>query len=274
MKVKLYGTGCAKCNALYDNARKALDFAGVDAEIEKVTDLQNIAQAGILSTPALEIDGRVLFSGEVPTPQEIVEVLPEEECSGGTKASSCCCGKKSVPEKQEPPTPGCCCCGGKKERPALPRRLLAYLLLTFVGVAVAIMALRETRPAAPPESDASPVQDTAAIPEQDTMTVYYFHGNQRSATCLKFEALTKEVLEADYAQELGEGRLRFLPVNVEEASNAHFFRDFNLTSQSIVLSTPSAFRNLDQIWMVIFRGDEAFKAYLRKNLREMREQAP
>ncbi|MGN0867049.1 MAG: nitrophenyl compound nitroreductase subunit ArsF family protein [Oligosphaeraceae bacterium] len=264
MKVKVYGTGCAKCGALYDNVRTALDFAGVDTEIEKVADLQEIARAGILSTPALEIDGRVLFSGKVPTFQEILEVLPEGECSGGTEAAPCRCGEKPAVREQA----GCCCCGGGKGGASLPRRLLTYLLLTFVGVAVAIMVLRETGATG---AGAAP-EETAALPEQDVMTVYLFHGNQRCPTCQKFESLAREVLETEYARELAEGRIRFLPVNVEDAANAHFIRDFGLTSESLVLSTPSGYRNLDKIWVVIFQGEETFKEYLRGNLREMREQ--
>lgn len=75
MKIEVLGTGCAKCLQLYDNVRKALDQAGKEAEVVKVQDLPSIMKYGVMSTPALVIDGRVKFSGKLASPDEIRGML-------------------------------------------------------------------------------------------------------------------------------------------------------------------------------------------------------
>lgn len=75
MKITIYGPGCKNCENLTENAKKALDEMGIEAEILKVEDMAEIAQAGIMNTPALGIDGDVKIKGKVPTVEEIIELL-------------------------------------------------------------------------------------------------------------------------------------------------------------------------------------------------------
>jgi small redox-active disulfide protein 2 len=75
MKIEVLGTGCAKCTILYDNVKKALVLTGTQAEVEKVQDIPTIMKYGVLSTPALVVDGVVKFSGKVPSPEEIGRML-------------------------------------------------------------------------------------------------------------------------------------------------------------------------------------------------------
>lgn len=75
MKIEVLGTGCAKCTTLYDNVRKALQLAGQEAEVVKVQDIPSIMKYGVMSTPALVIDGVVKFSGKAPSPEEIRGLL-------------------------------------------------------------------------------------------------------------------------------------------------------------------------------------------------------
>jgi len=75
MKIQILGTGCPKCQQLTENARKAIADAGLDAEIEKVTDLKTIAKMGVMATPALAVDGKVKSSGKVLSPGEIRAML-------------------------------------------------------------------------------------------------------------------------------------------------------------------------------------------------------
>ena len=77
MIVKILGSGCKKCVALADNAKAAAQAAGIDAEIEKVTDIVAIAGYGIMSTPGLVIDEKVVSSGRVLAPAEIAPLLQE-----------------------------------------------------------------------------------------------------------------------------------------------------------------------------------------------------
>lgn len=75
MKIEVLGTGCAKCKALYENVRKALEESGTSAELVKVEDIPSIMKYGVMSTPALVIDGQVKFSGKTSSVAEIAGLL-------------------------------------------------------------------------------------------------------------------------------------------------------------------------------------------------------
>jgi len=71
MRIEILGTGCPKCTQLAANAEAAVKELGVDAEIVKVTDIQEMIKRGAMMTPALAIDGEVKSVGKVLSPQEI-----------------------------------------------------------------------------------------------------------------------------------------------------------------------------------------------------------
>lgn len=73
--LKVLGTGCAKCTALAQHAEQAARELGLIYDIEKVTDAGLIAKSGILSTPALVVDGHVRVEGHVPTVDKLKELL-------------------------------------------------------------------------------------------------------------------------------------------------------------------------------------------------------
>ncbi len=75
MKIQILGTGCAKCNALTTAAEKAAQSLGLQYELEKVTDLKQIMAFGVMTTPALVVDGKVKVSGKVPSVEEIKKLL-------------------------------------------------------------------------------------------------------------------------------------------------------------------------------------------------------
>ncbi len=75
MEIKVLGTGCKKCDDLYDNVIKALSQAGKDAEVEKVEDIVSIMSFGVMSSPALVIDGEVVVTGRVVQVEEIINFL-------------------------------------------------------------------------------------------------------------------------------------------------------------------------------------------------------
>ncbi len=66
MKIEVLGTGCAKCTTLYENVKAALTELGKEAEVVKVQDIPSIMEYGVMSTPALVVDGQVKFSGKAP----------------------------------------------------------------------------------------------------------------------------------------------------------------------------------------------------------------
>ena len=71
MKIEILGTGCPKCKALEENAKKAVADAGIFAQIEKVEDIVKIMDYGVMSTPALVIDGEVKSTGKLLNSEEI-----------------------------------------------------------------------------------------------------------------------------------------------------------------------------------------------------------
>ncbi len=75
MKILILGTGCAKCNALMMATEKAAQAIGLSYEIEKVTDLKQIMAFGVMTTPALVLDGKVKVSGKVPSVDELKTIL-------------------------------------------------------------------------------------------------------------------------------------------------------------------------------------------------------
>jgi len=75
MKIEILGSGCPKCKQLEANAKKALEDTGKKAEVVKVTDINKIVDYGVMSTPAIVIDGEVKASGRIPTTEEIKKWL-------------------------------------------------------------------------------------------------------------------------------------------------------------------------------------------------------
>ena len=75
MIIKILGSGCRNCITLKENAETALKEAGVEAEIFKVTEIKDIMAFGVMSTPALVIDEKVVSFGKVLKPKEIVKIL-------------------------------------------------------------------------------------------------------------------------------------------------------------------------------------------------------
>jgi len=82
MQIKILGSGCKKCVALADNAKAAAQTAGIDFEIEKVTDIVTIAGYGIMSTPGLVLNEKVASAGRVLSVPEIAQLLAQAEAWG------------------------------------------------------------------------------------------------------------------------------------------------------------------------------------------------
>ncbi|MDY0223365.1 MAG: thioredoxin family protein [Desulfobacterium sp.] len=72
MEIKVLGSGCAKCKKTEDLIKQVVNEAKIEARVEKVTDLMEIAGYGVFGTPAIVIDGQVKSVGKIPTKQEIL----------------------------------------------------------------------------------------------------------------------------------------------------------------------------------------------------------
>jgi small redox-active disulfide protein 2 len=77
MQLLVLGTGCAKCAKLYEATEQAAQSLGLQYELEKVTDLKQIMAFGVMTTPALVVNGQVKVSGKVPSVDEIKTMLQQ-----------------------------------------------------------------------------------------------------------------------------------------------------------------------------------------------------
>lgn len=75
MHIKILGSGCKKCLALAHNAETAANAAGIDVKIEKVTDIVDIARFGVMSTPGLVMNDKVVSAGKILSVEQIGEHL-------------------------------------------------------------------------------------------------------------------------------------------------------------------------------------------------------
>jgi small redox-active disulfide protein 2 len=74
-KIQILGIGCAKCKKLAEHAEQAAKELGIDYELEKVTDITQIMNLGVVMTPGLIVDGVVKTSGKVPSVEEVKKLL-------------------------------------------------------------------------------------------------------------------------------------------------------------------------------------------------------
>lgn len=74
-KIQILGMGCPKCNKLYSAAEAAVKDLGIEYQMEKISDINKITDMGVLMTPALAVDGKVLFSAKVPSAEELKKII-------------------------------------------------------------------------------------------------------------------------------------------------------------------------------------------------------
>ena len=75
MNIKVIGSGCDKCDAVYANTLAAVQAMGIEADVEKVEDLIEIVMLGVMTVPAIMIDGKVAAAGRVLKEKEIVKLI-------------------------------------------------------------------------------------------------------------------------------------------------------------------------------------------------------
>ena len=74
-KLQILGTGCTKCQKLTEQTEAAARAIGIEYELEKVTDINDIMQFGVMMTPALAVDGEVKVSGKIPSIEELKTLI-------------------------------------------------------------------------------------------------------------------------------------------------------------------------------------------------------
>lgn len=114
---------------------------------------------------------------------------------------------------------------------------------------------------------------TLSLANNQVLNVYYFHGNVRCATCKRIEQYTTEGVQQGFIKFLGNGRMMFNTVNVEEAGNGHYINDFELITRSVVLELtengqPVVWKRLDRVWELV-TDEQQFINYLYREIGTM-----
>jgi len=78
MEIKVLGPGCARCQTTEKNVKEAVAESGLDVQVDKVTDLMEIARYGVLGTPAVVVDGEVKSVGKIPGKDEIMTWIKKQ----------------------------------------------------------------------------------------------------------------------------------------------------------------------------------------------------
>ena len=152
---------------------------------------------------------------------------------------------------------------------------LALVGLVMVGGAGRSADARAEAPALRPAADSlAALPDSAAADSMSVvprLVVYYFHTTQRCASCRKLEAYAKEAVDTGFPAELKAGRVVWRVVNVEEAGNEHFVKDYQLYTKSLVLveegeDGQTRWKNLEKVWALL-NDKKGYLAYVQAETR-------
>jgi len=187
------------------------------------------------------------------------------------------------------------------------RKLIKSLLFIFVVLSFAVLIYKEFSPKS--ESNVTAVAatqgDKTSVPEKSLpvpesqpskepatkqkekapspltevksqnfkVIAYYFHGTFRCSTCRTIEEYSHDAIQTYFAKELGNRRLEFRPVNVEEPENKHFIQDYQLVTRSLVLSLVSdgkekKWKNLPDVWKLV-RDKDKFFQYVKDEVEKL-----
>lgn len=259
--ITIYGPGCARCEELELRTRQAVNALSGQYTVRHERDAAAIAAAGVLTTPALELDGKLLCSGKVPNLRELQELLlravpAAQPAEADSPAPCCCCGGGK--KKPEP----ACGCGGTCGAPrgGVGKKVLLWAVVALVAVGGIKYINRQQRMAA--ESPAV----TAPAAEPWLRAVYYTFG-PRCVTCVRMETWARETIETRFARELADGTLGF---ETQEA-DAAAVQEYGLTTKSLMLHRggehPSHV-NLIRVWE-LSRDEAAFKDYVEAEIKKI-----
>ena len=138
------------------------------------------------------------------------------------------------------------------------------LVLAGSGIAAVTGAVAVVPPN--PKAKAAVAATPAAAPG---VLVYYFHATSRCGTCRTIEAYTHETVTSRFGPDLLARRLEWRAVNIEEAANRHFIRDYRLYTRSVVVvdaKDPARFKVLDRVWQLV-QDKAAFQKYVEQEIR-------
>ena len=256
MTIRIYGTGCPKCQRLAETVKNVASRVKGEVVIEKVTEIEKIVARGVVATPALEVEDEIVATGRIPNEAELAHFLGVDETADCSCGCGCSCGSGKGP-------------GKNRLRTWLGRALLG-LAVGALGVGIA----RQQRGASdtccsdlvrvPPSGTTTAAQADAT---SSIVKVYYFHGANRCLTCNRIEELTRSVVQEKYVAKMAAGDLAFESVNLDEANQEHFVTDFQLTMRTVVIAKGDRFERLDKVWQLV-RDEAAFRDYVTRKVGE------
>lgn len=142
-----------------------------------------------------------------------------------------------------------------------------YAVLPLLLLAAILLPCGCSSPAPSPAAD-----DGAKGAKPDTVHVYYFHRTLRCPSCERIEAWTKTAVETSFPVELESGKMVWQSVNVDEPEFAHFNEDYDLNTQSVVVSEwkngrEARWKNLEEVWDLL-DDQPGFQQYVEAEVRD------
>lgn len=151
----------------------------------------------------------------------------------------------------------------------------AFLLVACVFASSALSVGKEPATPAPEPETAPPGGSAAADAPDHLVQVYYFRTNTRCASCRKIEAFTDGAVRRAFAQDMKDGKLAWRVINIQEAGNEHFIRDYQLAAKSVVVvdvidGRQVRWKNLKRIWEML-HDELMFARYVEEEVRQYLE---
>lgn len=153
------------------------------------------------------------------------------------------------------------------------KTIIRIALLAVIAIAVGGWAMKEFGPA----KAIATGPDNPAATRSDGVTVINFHGEKRCRTCIGIGNLARKTLDQEFAAEEKTGKVRWEHINYDEPANAHFVKDYQLVSSTVLVTLwkdgkEVKWTRLDAVWDHV--GDEpTFRAYVAQGVRDLLDQS-
>lgn len=156
------------------------------------------------------------------------------------------------------------------------KAIIRIVLLVVVAIAVGGWAIQEFGPDNTVATDGGRGATTLA-PRPDGVTVINFHGEKRCRTCIGIGKLARQTLDEEFAAEEKAGKVRWEHINYDEPANAHFVKDYQLVSSTVLVTLwkdgkEVKWNRLDAVWDHV-GDDPVFRAYVAQGVRELLNQS-
>lgn len=164
------------------------------------------------------------------------------------------------------------------------KSIITALLLIFICVGVVWMTRKPSKSEIPveqitpqeqaaqpkPESEkVLPAQESVDLPD-NCLVVYYFHGNARCSTCIKFEDYTNRTMMEEFADQLEDGSIKWVVLNVDDPENEHYRDRYQLYTRAVIISErvngqETRWKDLKDIWTMV-RDEADFRNYIKSEV--------